>query len=446
MIGTTRKQDHLSLAFEWYEDKLIPIKEDEKACLRSHTESELTATTLTMSACSPNVAPDFLHGKGDFKGSAPPVLPSIDIIKKHPRRRLLNRLEDLPSSLNLFDFEDAPSVAASKNERWISSSKLNDPTPSVTAIPTTPVSRSRAVPRNDESRPSSREVTSAPLREDSSSPPRDISRGDAPLARKLSIEKSAHRVASNQQDNQARRSAARTPGSGIDDPRRTFWKSGRGSDVGRSHSNNDRLMDSPRRRLGRKTQSAIDLVFLGHGPDRDTCPRAPRRGSFNNALAQSSAASSGANSPAKNLTGNDLKSHVMARIPAHVMKQLESDQWEHIFSVLAEKVNDSPRPVEDHKRALSESVRVDRHSDKEDQESYNGESCDDESINASSVVSALTNPESEWQATSDLPVVERKAEGKDASMTLPSRSWHGGASNNEGAPKIPSRGSHGLPP
>jgi hypothetical protein len=138
----------------------------------------------------------------------------------------------------------------------------------------------------------------------------------------------------------------------------------------------------------------------------------------------------GGNSRAKDVTGNDLKSQIMARIPEHVLKQLPKEQWERIFSVLTEKGHDasgfSPAPKSPLREAVREAKAINKEVDVEDL-----------SI-ASSAVSALTNPISVWQPERDDQSTDMKSVD-----TLPTRSWHGGTPKNEGAPRIPSRGSVG---
>ena len=138
------------------------------------------------------------------------------------------------------------------------------------------------------------------------------------------------------------------------------------------------------------------------------------------------------------MSSKELSSHVMARIPKHVLKQLPQDQWERIFTVLSDNsVNDPPSTVEPN----PQNARVGAvHNTESMKKEAFGQNDDDEISITCSLVSAFTSSVSS-------EISQAKEEGRSTVEgflpRLPVRSWEGGTSKNEGAPKIPSRARFG---
>lgn len=225
-----------------------------------------------------------------------------------------------------------------------------------------------------------------------------------------------------------------------------------------THARDAQVEDISSRRTAMQTRSmsAIDLLFDGNCSDRDFCPRAPRRRSFNTRSVSNASSKSGANSSggtssyATSISADDLQSHVMTLMPEAVKKSLPKDHWEHIFSTLAEKVNDVPFLADELKANIpcSEEVgtameykMVDTTTKKLETKEVDERLYEDLSINNgnATVASALTSPsiwkDDEKHTASRLSVSPKPL----ACPELPPRSWHVGTPSNEGAPRMPSR-------
>jgi hypothetical protein len=132
----------------------------------------------------------------------------------------------------------------------------------------------------------------------------------------------------------------------------------------------------------------------------------------------------------------------MARIPQHVLKQLPQDQWERIFSVLSDNSLDDPQaaPELEPSIPLGEAVHEAGIINRDVKATVHENDDDDDEISITcSLVSAFTSSvSSESQAKE-----KEKSVVKGFFPILPVRSWEGGTSKNEGAPKIPSRARFG---
>lgn len=231
---------------------------------------------------------------------------------------------------------------------------------------------------------------------------------------------------------------------------------------------------SPMKRLPKRSVS-LRASLSKTSPDRDLVPcMPPRRESFDektlpvlpeealhsgivvtpdSAQLDSSRATSHSNSTRSSsgtsgtpsLSGDQIQSYVMSRIPKFVQEHLAEEEWKRVFSAAAEAAGMNTTISTCWKAPMSPETELGVHEEKQSGSQYSDEH-DFDADDASTVVSALTSPSMIGQEESDrdFRCSTKKATRKMVEVVkdtspLPSRSWHEGSSTNNSAPRIPAR-------